>query len=61
MCLNQIFQDEQLALMGYSRATGAIDLARWQRHLCVITAAFQSFPYPHRPFVWRAGTEQDTH
>ena len=61
MCLNQILQDEQLALMRYSRATSAPDLAAWRRHLGVITAAFQSYHYPHHPFVWRAGQEQDTH
>jgi hypothetical protein len=57
MCLNQIFQDEQLALMRYSQAISAPDQANWQRHLRAITAAFRYFPYPHRPFIWRAGQE----
>lgn len=61
MCLNQILQDEQLALMRYAQATSAPDRADWQRRLRTIKAAFQSFPYPHRPFVWRSGKEQDTH
>lgn len=54
MCLNQIFKDEQLAMMRYMRATSAPDVAASMRQLRLSSAAFQPFPYPHRPFVWSA-------
>lgn len=61
MCLNDILQDEQLALMCYARASSPPVRASWTRRLSLITCALQSFHYPHRPFVWRPGHEQDTH
>jgi hypothetical protein len=60
MCLNQILQDEQRALFRHAQATSAPDRANWQQRLSGFASALQSFPYPHRPFVWRAGKEQDT-
>ena len=52
MCLNQIFKDEQLAMMRYMWATSALDVETSISQLSLCQAAFQPFPYPHRPFVW---------
>ncbi|SFG09736.1 hypothetical protein SAMN05518801_107108 [Novosphingobium sp. CF614] len=57
MCLNQIFKDEQLALMQYSGAANAHEIASCQRELGHLLASFRSYPYPHRPYAWRSGHE----
>jgi hypothetical protein len=53
MCLNQIFKDEQLAIMRYALAPNGAAAAASLRALGQSRLAFQAFPYPHRPFVPR--------
>jgi len=55
MCLNQIFKDEQIAIMRLARATCAREIAACQAQLSALKARFSPFPYPHRPF----GTHQE--
>lgn len=51
MCLNQIFKDEQLAIMRYTLAPNGPDVGASLRALCRLRLDFQPFPYPHRPYV----------
>lgn len=51
MCLNQIFKDEQLAIMRYALAPSGHDAAASLRALRQSRLDFQAFPYPHRPYV----------
>ncbi|MGG2004641.1 hypothetical protein [Novosphingobium resinovorum] len=50
MCINQIFKDEQLAMMRFTRATDAREIANCEGQFVVSKASFASIPYPHRPF-----------
>ncbi|NOW46480.1 hypothetical protein FHW96_002640 [Novosphingobium sp. SG751A] len=51
MCLNQIFKDEQLAIMRYALAPSGPNAAASLRALRQSQLDFQAFPYPHRPYV----------
>lgn len=51
MCLNQIFKDEQLAIMRYASAPSGPDVATSLKVLHRLQLNFQAFPYPHRPYV----------
>lgn len=51
MCLNQIFKNEQLAIMRYALAPSGPDAVESLRVLRQSRLDFQAFPYPHRPYV----------
>jgi hypothetical protein len=51
MCLNQIFKDEQLAIMRYTLAPSGHDVTSSLQALRRLRIDFREFPYPHRPYV----------
>ncbi|AIT82076.1 MULTISPECIES: hypothetical protein [Novosphingobium] len=56
MCLNQLLQDEQIALMRYSAATDPTEIDRYGRTIETIGLCLGSFPYRHRPYFPRNAT-----
>ena len=50
MCLNQLLEDEQLALMHYSAATDPTEIDRYGRKIESLGRRLKSFPYRHRPY-----------
>ncbi|QCB54547.1 hypothetical protein E5675_08930 [Sphingopyxis sp. PAMC25046] len=50
MCLNQLLEDEQLALMRYSAVTKPSEIMRYRRKIESLGQRFKSFPYHHRPY-----------
>jgi len=53
MCLNQLLQDEQIALMRYSAATDPSEIDRYGRRIEIIGQCLRSFAYRHRPYFPR--------
>lgn len=51
MCLNQIFKDEQLAIMRYTLTPSGRDVTSSLQALRRLRTEFREFPYPHRPYV----------
>ncbi len=51
MCLNQLLEDEQIALMRYSAATKPSEVMRYRRRIESLGQRFKSFPYRHRPYL----------
>src|SRR3546814_11117246 len=51
MCLNQLLEDEQIALMRYSAATKPSEVMGYRRKIESIGQCFKSFPYRHRPYL----------
>lgn len=51
MCLNQLLEDEQIALMRYSAATKPSEVMRYRRKIESLGQRFKSFPYRHRPYL----------
>lgn len=51
MCLNQIFKDEQLAIMRYTSAPSGPEVTSSLQALRRLRSDFRDFPYPHRPYV----------
>jgi hypothetical protein len=51
MCLNQIFKDEQLAIIRYTLAPSGHDVTSSLQALRQLRTEFREFPYPHRPYV----------
>ena len=49
MCLNQLLEEEQIALMRYSAATKPSEVMRYRRKSESLGQRFKSFPYRHRP------------
>lgn len=50
MCLNQLLEEEQIALMRYSAATKPSEVMRYRRKIESLGQRFKSFPYRHRPY-----------
>jgi hypothetical protein len=50
MCLNQLLEDEQIALMRYSAATDPTEIDRYGRKVESLGRSLKSFPYRHRPY-----------
>lgn len=53
MCLNQLLQDEQIALMRYSAAIDPVEMDKYGRKIAIIARCLGSFAYHHRPYVSR--------
>ena len=51
MCLNQLLEDEQIALMRYSAATKPSEVMRYRPKIESLGQRFKSFPYRHRPYL----------
>lgn len=51
MCLNQLLEDEQIALMRYSAATKPSEVMRYRRKIASLGQRLKSFPYRHRPYL----------
>ncbi|APW72947.1 hypothetical protein C3E99_13310 [Sphingopyxis sp. MG] len=50
MCLNQLLEEEQIALMRYSAATKPSEVMRYRRKIESLGRRFKPFPYRHRPY-----------
>lgn len=50
MCLNQLLEEEQIALMRYSAATKPSEVMRYRRKIESLGQRFKFFPYRHRAY-----------